>query len=468
MLPLLKHRLPRRVFFTLLFELVAVNLGLAVLLYARSAWWDSPQYSPRIPLFALSATLVIQFGLWSFGLYSRQVIYSGRRVFTRLAGAFLFLSVALFPVCYAFSLTGEPVFGVTFRFYLFLLLVFLVVVAVERFAVLKVFQESSYLGNVLVLGTGDSTSEVIREIRRHHGSTLHLVGILGESPDQIGQYVEGVPILGTLGQVRDTVRDLQVKTMILSMRYSQSELPLDFLVECKLSGYSIYDACVFYESVGQKILLEKLDPFTLLFPSGYTMTRFRSFLKNVLERALALLLLALFAIPFLLVYFLVRWTSPGPAIYKQVRVGKQGRTFLLYKFRTMREDAEGATGAQWAQKSDPRTTPVGKWLRRARIDELPQLLNVLRGDMAFVGPRPERPEFVAQLQQTIPYYHYRHFVKPGLTGWAQVSFAYAASMEDSREKLRYDLYYVKNMSIFFDMLILLATARAVAKGAGVA
>ncbi len=469
MLPLLRHRFTPRIFFTLLFELFALNLGMVALLYTRSAWWgDAAELSVDVPLFALSATLVIQFGLWSFGLYSRQVVYSGRRVFASLAGAFLFLSVALFPLCWAFSRTGHPVFGVTLKFYMLVLAVFTLVVAVERFAVLKLFQQASYLGNVLVLGTGETTREIIREARKHHGTTLRLVGILGDSPAQIGQLVEGVAIIGTLTQLRDAVRDLQVKTVLLAAPYNHPQLPLDFLVECKLSGINVYDAGVFYETIAQKILLEKLDPFTLLFPAGYSMTRFRSLLKDSLERVLALTLLVILAIPILVAAVLVRLTSPGPAIYTQPRVGKGGRVFTVYKFRTMVEGAETGTGAMWATKGDSRMTWIGKWLRRTRIDELPQLINVLQGNMAFIGPRPERPEFVEELKKKIPFYHHRHFVKPGLTGWAQVSFPYAASIEDSREKLRYDLYYVKNMSIFFDFLILLATARAVARGAGVA
>jgi len=467
MFPLIRQRLTPRILFTLLFELVAINLGLLGLLCLRAAHLEFPEYSVRIPLFALCATCVIQFGLWSFGLYSRQVIYSGRRVLASLLGASGFLVIALFPVCYAFSRSGDPTFALTPRFYILLLALFLMVVAVERFAVLRIFRGFSYLGNMLVLGTGEVTREIIREARRHHGSDLRMLGILGDSQDQVGSYVEGVPVLGTLSQVQDAVRDLRVNTILLAASYTHPQLPLDFLVECKLAGIAVYDAGVFYETIAQKILLEKLDPFTLLFPAGYSMTRLRSLAKDLLEKVLALVLLVLFAVPLAVAMLLVRLSSPGPVIYRQARVGKSGRIFTVYKLRSMRVDAEEGTGAQWASRGDPRQTWVGKWLRRTRMDELPQLFNILKGDMAFIGPRPERPEFVEELKKKIPFYHHRHFVKPGLTGWAQVSFPYAATLEDSKEKLRYDLYYVKNMSFFFDFMILLATARAVAKGAGV-
>jgi sugar transferase (PEP-CTERM system associated) len=467
MLPLLRHRLTLRVAFTLLFELLALNTCFAGLLHYRKSIWSQEAGSPLIPLFALTCTAVIQFGFWSYGLYSRQVIYSGRRVVQNLAGSFVLLSLLLFPVCYLFTLTGDPLLRITFKFYIVLLALFVMVVGVERFLVLKLFNRGSYLGNILILGTADGTAELIGEARRHHGRSLHLVGIAAEREEQVGRELAGVRILGTLSQIRDIVRNHRVSTVLLSLPYGHPDLPLDFLLECKMNGLFVSDASAFYEGVGQKILLEKLDPFSVLFPGGYTMSKIRWLAKEAFEKLLAFVLLALLALPFLLVMILIRLTSKGPAIYKQERVGKGNRSFTLHKFRTMVDGAERKTGATWASEQDPRVTWIGRLLRRTRFDELPQLFNILKGDMAFVGPRPERPEFVEELKRKLPYYHHRHFVKPGLTGWAQVSFPYAASIEDSREKLRYDLYYVKNMSLFFDLMIVLATLRAVVRGSGV-
>ena len=449
----------------LVFELVALNMALASVLYARQASWSSAQFSPLIMLFALSATLASQFVLWSFGLYSRRVVYSGSKVFARLTGAFLVLSGLLFPVCYAFSLTGEPVFNVTLKFYIILLAAFLGVVALERLVVLKLFR-GCYLGRVLVLGTGDLTARVIEEAKKHHGRTLDLVGILGESPQAVGQYIAGVPVIGALAHIQETLRDLRVRTVLVCLRCEDPQLPLDLLIESKLRGYDVYDASVFYETIAQKILLEKVDSFALMSSDGYRLGALTGWLKDLMERLLAGVLLGLFAVPLLLTVAAIRVFSPGPAIFRQKRVGRGGKVFTLYKFRTMRMNAE-ASGATWASRNDPRVTGIGRWLRRTRVDELPQLINVLKGDMAFVGPRPERPEFVDDLRKKMPYYHYRHFVKPGLTGWAQVSFSYAASVEEAREKLRYDLYYVKHVSIFFDLIIMLATLKAVVRGAGV-
>jgi exopolysaccharide biosynthesis polyprenyl glycosylphosphotransferase len=465
MLPLLKHRLTARIAFMLVFELIAVNAGLASVLYARQASWSGAQFSPAITLFALIATLVSQFVLWSFGLYSRRVVYSGSEVLRRLVGAFLTLAVLFFPICYGFSLTGEAIFSVTLKFYVILLAAFVGVVTLERILILKLFRGCN-LGNVLVLGTGDLAKRVIEEAKKHHGHTLDLVGILGESSQAVGRYIAGVPVIGTLSHIQETLRDLRVRTVLVCLRSGDPQLPLDLLIESKLAGYDVYDAAVFYETIAQKILLEKVDSFALMSPDGYRLGTVTRWLKELMERLLAGALLAVLAVPILATWAAVRILSPGPAIFQQKRVGRGGKVFTLYKFRTMRVDAE-RSGAAWASKNDPRVTGIGRWLRRTRVDELPQLINILKGDMAFVGPRPERPEFVDNLRKEMPYYHYRHFVKPGLTGWAQVSFSYAASVEEAREKLRYDLYYVKHVSIFFDLIIMLATLKAVVRGAGV-
>jgi len=469
MLPILRHRLTRRTLFTLLFELLALNGVILLLVYTRSSVWEMPVFNGRMVVFAVCSTAIIQFGFWSFGLYSRQVIYSGREVMRSLVEASALLSVVLFCFCYVFSrASGDALFHPAGAFFpVFLGVIFPLVVCVERYLVLKVFNEGCHYGKVVIVGTDDGTTHVIRDARSHHGQSFKLVGVLGSSADEVGQAIEGCRVIGTISQLPEVVEDLKVRTVILALPYDHRDLPLDYLLECKLAGIQVIDAGAFYESVGQKILLERLEPYSVLFPEGYTMTRVRWLVKAGFERLLATALLAVSALPMLAVYVAIRVSSPGGAIYRQRRVGKGGKTFLLYKFRTMVADAEKETGARWAQRRDPRVTWLGKWLRRARVDELPQLFNVLRGEMAFVGPRPERPEFVDELKERVPFYHYRHFVKPGLTGWAQVQFPYARSLDDSREKLRYDLYYIKHVSLFFDCLIILGTLRAVLKGQGV-
>lgn len=230
---------------------------------------------------------------------------------------------------------------------------------------------------------------------------------------------------------------------------------------CKLNGVEVIDAPSFYEQVTGKLLLEGINPSWIIFSDGFKVRTWHRIAKRITDILCALIgiLATLPLLPFILLA--IRLDSPGPFFYGQERVGEKEKNFVLYKFRTMRADAESETGAVWAQENDSRITRVGSILRKSRIDELPQFINVLRGDMSMVGPRPERPEFVGKLKEVIPYYSERHFVKPGVTGWAQVRYPYGASVEDALEKLRYDLYYIKHISLTFDLMIILETVQVV-------
>jgi sugar transferase (PEP-CTERM system associated) len=223
----------------------------------------------------------------------------------------------------------------------------------------------------------------------------------------------------------------------------------------------VVDAPSFYEHVTGKLFLEGINPSWIIFSDGFKVSRVRKVLKRGMDVLFATVGIIL-TISFLpLIALAIKLDSSGPVFYRQERVGEKERNFFLYKFRTMRADAESGTGAVWAQKNDLRVTRLGAFFRKSRIDELPQFFNILRGDMSMVGPRPERPEFVDKLKEIIPYYSERHFVKPGVTGWAQVSYPYGASVEDAMEKLRFDLYYIKNISLTFDLMIILETIQVV-------
>ncbi len=467
MVPILKHSFTKRIFTTLVFELLALNFCFTALVLSRSFYWAKDTHPYYLTaLFALSNTFVVQFSLWSFGLYSRGVVYSGHRVFSNLIGSFIFSALLMLPVCYIFSLSGEKIFDVTLKFYLFGLTGFMSLIAIERTLILKMLDESPYMGNILILGTGSVTERVIDEARRSHGKTFRLVGVLGESARDEGQSINGCEVIGTLDKIQAVVSGHNVGGILICLPLYSPLIPVDFLMRCKLNGISVLDASSFYESLGKKVLLEKLDPIQLLLSDNFYMTRFRWILKTTLEKILATALLLL-SLPVLLVTaVLIKLTSPGPLLYSQERVGKDGRTFKVYKFRSMVAGAEKKGQAIWAQKNDPRVTRIGKFIRKFRVDELPQLFNVLRGEMSIVGPRPERPEFVHRLATSIPFYDNRHLILPGITGWAQVVYPYGASEDDAREKLRYDLYYVKHMSLFFDAMILLTTIRTVLFGRG--
>jgi sugar transferase (PEP-CTERM system associated) len=273
-------------------------------------------------------------------------------------------------------------------------------------------------------------------------------------------------IVGNGGGLVDTVRKEKAKKIVISLSERRGVLPIKDLLACKLSGVEVVDAPSFYEELTGKLLIEDIKPSWFVLSDGFRKTVFRSISKKIFDSLFAIICLTI-TIPFFpIIALLIKLDSRGPVFFRQVRTGEGGKDFLIYKFRTMRQDAESETGAVWAQKNDTRITRMGRFLRKSRLDELPQLFNVLKGDMSFIGPRPERPEMITALEVLIPYYSERHSVKPGITGWAQVKYSYGASVEDSIEKLKYDLFYVKHMSLFLDLLILLETVKVVLFGRG--
>ena len=261
-------------------------------------------------------------------------------------------------------------------------------------------------------------------------------------------------------------RNRGVDRIIVALDDRRGSLPVSELLELKLSGVRIEEATTLLERISGKIELDQLRPSWLIFSSGFSLGLMNQLLRRLFSSlvALAILLITLPLMPFIILA--IKVSSAGPVFYRQLRVGRNGKNFHCYKFRTMRKDAEADSGATWASDDDPRITRVGSLLRKARLDEIPQLWNVLKGDMGFVGPRPERPEFVEWLSREIPFYNLRHVIRPGLSGWAQVRYKYGNSVEDARQKLEYDLYYIKNCSIGLDFLILFETLKTVTLGRG--
>jgi sugar transferase (PEP-CTERM system associated) len=269
-------------------------------------------------------------------------------------------------------------------------------------------------------------------------------------------------VIGTIEDIPSIVRARGVDRVVVSLADARGKLPMDKLLEMKLEGVSFDHLATIYEEYTGKIAVENLRPSWLIFSHGFTKSRWLSAGKRALDLFAAGLGLLLAAPLMTVVAIAIRLSSAGPVLYHQQRVGLHGRIFTVHKFRSMRQDAEERTGPVWASKNgDPRVTRLGRFLRRSRIDELPQLWNVLKGEMSFVGPRPERPEFVTSLTQEIPFYGQRHVVRPGVTGWAQVRYTYGASKEDALEKLQYDLFYIKNMSLALDLYVILETVKTV-------
>jgi len=308
---------------------------------------------------------------------------------------------------------------------------------------------------VLIVGN-DKLAEDIRTLIDHAGHRFTLAGSIAlppTGPETSRMDTEHMDTCVLL----ETARRLKADKVVISLAERRGVFPLKEMLRCKLSGIEVLDAPSMYERITGKLLVESITPSWFIFSSGFKVTMLLKLAKRTMDILCSLLGLLFFA-PFApFVMLAIKLDSPGPIFFRQVRVGQGDVPFELFKFRSMRQDAEKGTGAVWAAKSDPRVTRLGSFLRKSRIDEIPQLINVLAGQMSLVGPRPERPEFVRDLKKIIPYYSERHFVKPGVSGWAQVRYPYGASVEDALEKLRFDLYYIKNISLWFDVRIILLT-----------
>ncbi len=415
-----------------------------------------------LPLPVLEAglfTLVMLLMMTGLGLYEAQA-EPFRVTVQRLVVAYSLSLLVMSAVFYLFPDTyvGRGVFAVTS--------VFAVTgVLLIRAMFFRVTDIGLPKRRVLVLGNGDDAEQIIRFL--HDGGRGHTIQYAGlypvvserDTPDDERHF--------THEHLLRTVRELRVSEVVLAVRERRGGvLPLRQLLDCKLRGVRVMDLTSFYEREMGVLKIDNLRASWLIFSDGFEQGLVRDMIKRSFDVLVSLMLLAV-ALPVLLVAALAIVIESGrPVFYRQDRVGQAGRTFTILKLRTMVQDAEKDGKPRWAGQDDVRITAMGRILRRTRIDELPQLFNVLRGDMSFVGPRPERPFFVRHLLEDIPYYDVRHSVKPGVTGWSQVRYPYGASVEDSLAKLQYDLYYVKNHSLFLDLLILVDTVQVVLLGKG--
>ncbi len=307
---------------------------------------------------------------------------------------------------------------------------------------------------VYVLGTGERAQRVVQGLRQNPDLGVEIASWTGKMEGAITRD-------SVAAHLMDIVHRQKVHRVIVAMPDRRGTIPMKELLDLRMKGVKIEEATTWLEKISGKIEVENLYPSWLVFGEGFRRSTPFIIVRRALSIVISLIGLVL-ALPLLpLIVLAIRLDSRGPVFYTQRRVGKGGRTFKVVKFRTMRQDAEAANGAQWAGDNDPRVTRVGKFLRSSRLDEIPQLWCVLKGDMAFVGPRPERPEFIEWLSNQIPYYSVRHMVRPGITGWAQVKYKYGSTVADAREKLQYDLYYIKNASIGLDLLIMFQTVKTV-------
>jgi sugar transferase (PEP-CTERM system associated) len=314
---------------------------------------------------------------------------------------------------------------------------------------------------ILIVGSGDIAIELAREALERRDAGFRVVGFADNDAELLGKSLINPRVIGLTSDLDRLVKRENIDRIVVAMGERRGQFPTDQLLRLSLSGnVAIEESASFYERLTGRVHLNMMRPSWLIFSGRGRQARLNALARLALHRSVALIG-ALLSLPVALVTaILIKLESSGPVLYKQERVGQNGRPFVLMKFRSMRVDAE-KDGPVWARDRDDRTTRVGRIIRRIRVDEIPQFWNILRGDMNFVGPRPERPHFVAQLAQEIPFYEQRHLISPGLTGWAQIKYPYGASIEDARQKLQYDLYYIKNQSLMLDAIIIFETVKTI-------
>ncbi len=442
------------------FLVLMFSLYLALEIRFGDGGWgnDFGDFMPK----ALVYAVVMQLSLLAFGLYQRQTGRFINMLVLRIASGLL---LGLIPLGVSFYFM--PLFFLGRGVLFIAVIISFLLISIVRLFFRKVVKEHNMWTRVLVLGAGEKAGLIREAINTGEIRGLNIVAYVPLPGDK--DISDNIVTQSLEKPLVKCVEELDIDEIVIAVDDRRSRgFPTKDLIDCKMSGANILDLVTFFERRAGKIRLDMLNPSWLYLSEGFQMGTFRSIGKRVFDISVVLVLLPVL-LPFAVIVSLAIFIESGGrggVLYTQVRVKQDGLPFKIYKFRSMVLDAEKGGVAQWASKNDSRITRVGKIIRKGRLDELPQLYNVLKGDMSFVGPRPERPEFVEKLANAVPYYDERHRVKPGLTGWAQVCYSYGDTVGDSIEKLQYDLYYVKNYSFLLDVLILLQTAEVVMLGKG--
>jgi len=411
---------------------------------------------------ALVITFFCQSCMYLLDLYNFRLSHTWGEMVFALAIAIGFVCLGIGLLSYAI-----PKFGVAGKMYYLSILIASVFLLVWRLLFEIYITKFAPQENILIVGTGAVARQVGEEVIKRKRLGFHLVGFINAPPAKnIPSVVEAGGILGDPDQMNRIIDQHGVDKVVVAITERRGEYPIKEMLSLRVSGYKVVEWPGFFEKLSGRIPIDSLAPSFFIFNEGFRKSKILLMFRRIITAIVTAVSLVIL-LPFLLVVaILIKLDSPGSPIYSQVRVGQHGKRIRIYKFRSMRNDAESNRGAVWAVENDPRVTRIGRFLRRSRIDELPQLFNVLIGDLELVGPRPERPEFVDKLQNLIPYYALRHTVKPGITGWAQVMFHYGATIDESKEKLQYDLFYIKNMTLNLDLLILFHTFKIVLLGRG--
>jgi len=411
----------------------------------------------------LIIALFCQSCMYILDLYDLKLSHSWGELFFSLVFAVGFFLIGIGVISYI-----VPVFGVESRMYYLAILLVTILLMMWRMGFYYYIYKISPSHNILIIGGGQEAQLVSTEIdiRKRYG--FRLVGFVmqGKESDTGVSPYRPANVLGEYEQIGDIARKFQVHEIVIATGNRRGEYPIREMLDLRVKGYRIVEWQPFFEKLSGRIPIDNLAPSFFIFSEGFRKSPFVQWIRRGISFVVSIAGLILLSPFFLILCLLIRLDSPGRAFYRQKRIGLNGRSFTLLKFRSMVENSENDSGPRWAIDDDPRTTRVGRWIRKYRIDEFPQLVNVLKGDLDLVGPRPERPMFVEKLEQTIPYYALRHTIRPGITGWAQVMFPYCGTVEESKEKLQYDLFYVKNMSVKLDLLIIIRTVKILVLGRG--
>ena len=462
MLKILKQYYPIRNIFFFVGESIFIVLSILLATWVISGFSFAFLSEPCLPK-VLLVGLVLQTCLYYNDLYEFKVNKTFRELGLRLLEALGAAAILLALIFFFFPEAGmaDGVLEAS-------AIVMLGVVISWRYVYMLTLERGIFNQRIIIMGSGDLAQSIVKEIQEKKDCGYSISLIMYEEGDQ-NVWVDFktlAPIKVAGNALNEKARAASVKKVIVALGEKRGRLPIRELLQCRLDGVEVIDGNSFIEMLTGKLIVRNLNPGWLIFSEGFHKSPVQWVLKRSADILLSLVLLGLFSPLMVVLAVLIKIDSKGPVLFSQQRAGKGRNIFKIYKFRSMVQGAEDATGPVWAGEDDPRITRIGKIIRRLRIDELPQIWNVLKGDMSFVGPRPEREVFIKELVKHIPYYDARLTVKPGLTGWAQINFSYGASVEDAVEKLNYDLFYIKNVSFLMDMLIILRTVKIVMFGRG--
>jgi sugar transferase (PEP-CTERM system associated) len=449
------HYISKILFLTILGDLVVLLGSVATVRGGAGGMAESAIY-PKITLLVVVTMMLFYLA----DLYDCEVRYGRGELCLRAGLASLISAGLIAAIGYGFP-------WLTFSQIEFLSIVSLSTLGLNAFRIIiDCLSSNEHLQKrVLVLGAG--VASVILSYGGPNGSLpFKILGFLDDDPLAYDQMPPGCNLLGKAKELLSIVERLRPDLLVVGLTNMRGNFPVEDLLECRFRGVRVEEWTTFYEKLTGKIFVSTLRPSWLIFSDGTVTTRLTGTVKRVLDITFSIAGLILSAPFMVFAVACIKLDSKGPILFRQERVGTHGKVFTLYKFRSMQVDAESITGPVWARERDPRVTRVGWILRKIRLDETPQMFNVLLGKMSFIGPRPERPIFVSQLKEQIPFYALRSSVKPGITGWAQVKYPYGSTVSDALEKLQYDLYYVKNFSVFLDLIILFNTIRVILFGRG--